>query len=128
MESGLQRGARAFAMTRPTNVDEYLDRLPLEQRELASVLRRAILSSGRQLHESIKWAQPVYESNGPVCYFKAHSRHVTFGLWRGASLLDMDPRLETSGSKMAHMKLVSRDDVNQETIRKLVSAAVALNH
>ena len=50
----------------------------------------------------------------PVCYLKAASRHVTFGFWHGASIDDPSGRLETSGQVMAHAKLRSLDDVDEE--------------
>ena len=42
------------------------------------------------------------------------SKHVTFGFWHGASIDDPSERLETSGSVMAHAKLRSLDDVDEE--------------
>lgn len=57
---------------------------------------------------------------------KAHSRHVTFGFWRGADL-DAGGVLETSGSKMAHVKLRSASDVDQKVLTRLVKLAVRLN-
>ena len=108
-------------------VDEYIAGLEPGKAGIARALRKAILAAAPSLHEVIKWAEPVYESDGPVCWFKAHSKHVTFGFWRGAALLDMDDCLETSGSKMAHMKLTSVGDVKPSAIAKLVTKAVALN-
>jgi hypothetical protein len=48
----------------------------------------------------------------PVCYLRAASVRITFGLWRGASIDDPSGRLETSGKVMAHAKLRSREDVD----------------
>jgi hypothetical protein len=109
-------------------VDDYIAKLPAAQAKLAQALRKAILSaSPDEISEAIKWAQPVFESNGPVCYFKAHKQHVTFGFWRGAALMGLDSRLETSGSKMAHIKLFVADDVDRAHIAALVRAATKLN-
>ena len=72
-------------------------------------------------------AAGVYEANGPVCYFRANRNHLTFGFWRGAELMGMSDRLETGGSKMAHMKIAGDDDVDARLIKRLVAAAVKLN-
>ncbi len=55
--------------------------------------------------ESIKWAQPVYESNGPFAYIKAFKNAVNFGFWRGVDLDDPQGLLAGDGDKMRHVKL-----------------------
>ncbi len=107
-------------------VDAYVRGLKGWQAEAATALRHAILSVPG-LDESVKWAQPVYESNGPVCYFRAHTRHLTFGFWRGAELMALDERLETSGTKMAHLKITAPGEVTPARVAKLVRAATRLN-
>jgi hypothetical protein len=110
-----------------TPVDDYIAKLPAWQAALALELARTVLEASPNLAAAIKWGQPVFESNGPVCYLKGHKRHLTLGFWRGAALMKMDGRLETSGEKMAHMKFFEGEEVNQARIAKLVSAAVELN-
>src|SRR5262245_50721983 len=102
-----------------TSVDEYIGALPEWQAKIAGALRQSIKAASPKLDEAIKWAQPVYEINGPVCYFKAQRNHVTFGFWRGAQLMKMDNRLETSGSTMAHMKIAEGDDVRPRKVTAL---------
>ena len=67
------------------SVAEYSAALPDWQATIANKLWDTIRAASPALTEAINWAQPVYEANGPVCYFKAHKQHVTFGFWRGAS-------------------------------------------
>jgi hypothetical protein len=55
-------------------VDGYLAALPPEVREIAERLRHIVRQAAPGARESIKWAQPVYEDNGPFAYIKA--RHV----------------------------------------------------
>ena len=45
---------------------------------------------------------------------KAASKHVTFRFWRGVSIDAPSQRLETSGEVMAHVKLRSPADVDEE--------------
>lgn len=110
----------------PSTVDDYLRGLRGWQAEVARDLRDHILAAGG-ISEALKWAQPVYESGGPVCWIKAHKAHVTFGFWRGASLRHIEPRLEGSGSKMGHIKLRAPGEISADAVRRLVEAAVKLN-
>lgn len=110
-----------------TPVDDYIAKLPAWQATLATELVRTVLAASPDLTAAIKWGQPVIESNGPVCYFKGHNNHLTFGFWRGAALMTMDDRLETSGAKMAHMKFSKGTSLDRAKIAKLVKAAVELN-
>lgn len=110
-----------------TSVEDYIARLPEWQASLAKEIVHTVLSASSELVLMIKWAQPVFESNGPVCYIKGHKNHLTFGFWRGASLMELDDRLETSGEKMAHIKFTNGMSLQTGTIKKLVKAAVELN-
>jgi hypothetical protein len=101
--------------------------LPDWQRRLANELVESVMQAAPSLTQAIKWGQPVFESNGPVCYFKGHKNHLTFGFWRGAALMEIDDRLETSGEKMAHMKFTEESKLVKSKIKKLVKAAVELN-
>lgn len=111
----------------PITVDDYLAALPDWQNQLARDLVETVLQAAPSLTQAIKWGQPVFESNGPVCYLKGHRNHLTFGFWRGVALMEIDDRLETSGEKMAHMKFTEGSKLVKSKIKKLVKAAVELN-
>ncbi|MBA8880493.1 DUF1801 domain-containing protein [Phyllobacterium myrsinacearum] len=109
-------------------VDDYIAELGGWQAEAAVALRRDILSVDG-ITETFKWGHPVYESNGPVCLFKAHKTHVAFALWRGAEMKSIQPKLQESGSfLMASLKLQGPGELRSTVVRKLVEAGVALNH
>jgi len=109
------------------SVDEYLASLPQWQREMASVLRRLVHNAAPECTETIKWAQPVFEDHGPVCYIKPYSRHLNFGFWRGSQLPDPKRVLTGTGGRMRHVKLHRGDDPDESTLRSLVVEAVRLN-
>ena len=52
-------------------VDNYITQLENWQAEIVSEVRQIILTAAPEADESIKWAQPVYEINGPFAYIKA---------------------------------------------------------
>ena len=103
-------------------VDAYVAGLAPAQRALFVRLRELVRAAAPEADETFKWAEPVYELNGPFAWIKAHREHVTLGFWRGAEL-----GLEGSGSKMGHVKVRRADDVDEARLNRLVKAAVKLN-
>ena len=105
----------------------YIAQLNDNQGEIVSKVRTIILEAVPEATESIKWAQPVYETNGPFAYIKAFKNSVNFGFWRGADIQDSHGLLVGSGEKMRHVKLVSSDDINEQAFKDYLLQAVKLN-
>jgi hypothetical protein len=114
-------------MAKHATIDEYIEGLPGELPAVADAARRVIDARLEGADSAIKWAHPTWSlGKQPVCYLKGASKHVTFGFWRGASIDDPSGRLETSGSVMAHAKLRSPDDVDEELFADWLRQARAL--
>ena len=109
------------------SVDDYISALEDWKGEVVSAVRSIILKSAPEAKESIKWAQPVYEINGPFCYIKAFKDSVNFGFWRGIDIDDPSGLLQGTGEKMRHVKLTSLSDVNESVFSGFVKQAVRLN-
>lgn len=95
----------------------------------ADVVKRCIAVTMRAAPDatvSIKWAQPVFELNGPFAFIKPATAHVTFGFWRGAELGDPAGVLE-GGERMKHVKITKDDPLNEARIATLVREAASLN-
>jgi hypothetical protein len=95
--------------------------------EVLDRLRALIASVVPTANASIKWAQPVFEHNGPFAFLRAHTKHVNLGFWRGKELDDPDGRLESGGDRMAHVKIGGVDDIDESRFAAWVRQAVALN-
>jgi hypothetical protein len=108
-------------------VDEYIAGLPSDQQAIVSELRRIVKSAAPEAKEAFKWAQPVFESNGPFAYIKAFRAQVNFGFWRGAQLTNSDNLLVGDGDRMKHIKLRSASDIKKDAFTKFVKEAVKLN-
>jgi hypothetical protein len=108
-------------------VDSYVSALPPGQAEIISRLRALIRAAVPEARESIKWAQPVYEVNGPMIFIKAFRDHVTFGFWRGAALHDPEHLLEGEGDRMKHVRLRRADEINPVAFTAFVKEAEQLN-
>ena len=110
-----------------TSVEAYVQQHKGWQREVLMKLREIIVAAGPDLAEDIKWSQPVYELNGPVCYVKAFSDHINVGFWRGTELRDNDGVLVGDSMKMRHVTIRSVNELKRDVIDAFVKQAVKLN-
>ncbi|WP_052201753.1 DUF1801 domain-containing protein [Ensifer sp. ZNC0028] len=109
-------------------VNDYIAGLSGVPADVAKRLHDAILAVGG-LTDIVKWGHPVYDAGGAVCLLKGTKDSVTFGFWRGADMLDLDPRMEKGGGKgdMAYIRLRSTDDVDAAQVARLVARGIELN-
>lgn len=111
-------------------VDSYVAALEAPVQKIVTALRLLVKEAAPDAVESIKWAQPVYETNGPFAYIKVFPTHVNFGFWRGAQISKIaDPTglLTGDGMKMRHIKLVSTANIHRNLLQDMVRAAITLN-
>lgn len=109
-------------------IDEYIDSLGGDWRaDVVTELRRVVDGAAPEAASGIKWAQPVWESNGPFAYIKAFSRSVNIGFWRGAQLDDPAGILEGEGDRMKHVSFREGDEIQSAELSAFVRQAVALN-
>jgi hypothetical protein len=111
---------------RPT-VDAYIAALPDGHRQVATRLRELVAEVAPGASVSIKWGQPVWETNGPFAYLKPFAFGINFGFWRGADLYDPDDLLAGDGFRMRHLRVVPGDPLPEDAIRGWVAQAVELN-
>ncbi len=112
---------------KPTTIPAYIERLEEPQRAIVATLHELIMKAAPAATHAIKWAQPVYETNGPFAYIRAFKNHVTFGFWRGTELSDPDGVLEGDGDRMKHMKLRDAKEIRKKVVQAFVKEAVHLN-
>jgi hypothetical protein len=108
-------------------IDEYIDGLGDWRADTVRRLRGLVDEAAPGASSSIKWAQPVWESNGPFAYVKAFANSVNIGFWRGAQLDDPDGLLEGGGDRMKHLSLRSGDEIPAEAVGAFVRQAIELN-
>lgn len=117
----------APAKKKIASVDAYVSSLPSPMQTIINRVRALVASAAPEAIEAFKWGQPVYESNGPFAYLKAHKSHVNFGFWRGAQLEAPEGALEGDGDRMRHIKLPTPEAINEGLVTTLVRQAVMLN-
>jgi hypothetical protein len=97
------------------------------QTEAAGRIMDLVRQAAPEAMASIKWGQPVFESNGPFAYIRPAKAHLTFGFWRGTELTDPKKLLSGDGDRMAHMKVTSLDQIDTAALSAMVKQAVKLN-
>jgi hypothetical protein len=108
-------------------VDEYVNGLEGWQKDAVAQVRGIVTAAAPEAREAVKWAQAVYEVNGPFAYIKAFKNSVNFGFWRGVDIDDPNGLLQGSGEKMRHVKLTRAADIDEEAFVAFVRQAVQLN-
>lgn len=108
-------------------IDGYIASLSDWRGTTVRRLHETIAAAAPDAVAAIKWAQPVYSSNGPFAYIKAFPRSVNVGFWRGAELTDPNGLLEGDGDRMRHVSLRSLDGLDTAAIEAFAREAVRLN-
>ncbi|MGZ6213364.1 MAG: DUF1801 domain-containing protein [Candidatus Limnocylindria bacterium] len=108
-------------------VDEYIAAFDDWRTDAMKRLREVVKEGAPHSAVGIKWAQPVWEWNGPMIWMKAYPKHVDIGFWRGTEMDDPKKVLTGDGERMRHIKITSVDDIPADALRELVKQAVKLN-
>jgi hypothetical protein len=108
-------------------VDEYIAAFDDWRTDAMKRLREVVKEGAPHSAVGIKWAQPVWEWNGPMIWMKAYPKHVDIGFWRGTEMEDPKKVLTGDGERMRHVKITSVDEIPADALRELVKQAVKLN-
>ena len=108
-------------------VDEYIAAFDDWRTDAMKRLREVVKEGAPHSAVGIKWAQPVWEWNGPMIWMKAYPKHVDIGFWRGTEMEDPKKVLTGDGERMRHIKITSLTDIPADALRDLVKQAVQLN-
>jgi len=102
-----------------------------------SRVRLLIKEADPEIVEEVKWRKPsnpggipVWYHDGIVCTGETYKNHVKMTFAKGASLKDPDRLFNASldGKVTRAIDIHEGKEINEEALRKLIRAAVALNH
>ncbi len=110
----------------PQSVEDYIVKLKGTPAATAAALRDLIVRTAPGLRESVKRGRPVYETDGPICYFHAEADHVVLGFWHGGKLRPLSPRLEPCGHGRVMLRLFEPGDVDTAEVTGLIDAAARI--
>lgn len=113
-------------------VDELLDFLPIEEKEIVIVLRRLILSSLPHVKEKLSYQVPFYYGKSRICFIWPGSvpwgsstfQGVQLGFCRGYLLKDEDRSLDRGNRKQVSTKTFQAlKDINSDLLKSYLFEA-----
>jgi hypothetical protein len=110
-------------------IDKMIADAPAWQSDLLASLRNLIHEADPEIIEQWKWFTAVFAHGGNVCAIAAFKDHVKLNFFAGAALPDpakvINAGLDSKASRAIDFH--QGDEINEQAVRDLVRAAVALN-
>ena len=114
-------------MPRDPRIDAYIARQAAFAQPILSHLREAVHAACPEAEETIKWSMPAFTYKGrQLAGMAAFKAHATFGLWRGAELVEAKPGQANAMGQFGRLTSVA-DLPPPEELAALIRKAMALN-
>ena len=105
-------------------VDEYIESLPDEKREIAEQIREMILSLIPNVQEKLSFKIPFYHYHGMFCYLNEVKDGIDLGLCRGKDLVEVLPQLEQGNRVMVASVIIhSKKEILTKNIQDVLLTA-----
>lgn len=105
-------------------VDEYIESLPDEKREIVEQLRELIHTVVPHVHEKHSFKIPFYHYHGMFCYLNEVSDGIDLGLCRGKDLIDVLPQLELRNRVMVASVIIrNKKEIQTKNIQEVLLTA-----
>ena len=108
-------------------VDEYIERSKDFAKPILKHLRDVVHTACPAIEETMKWSFPHFVYKGTVCSMASFNEHCAFGFWK-QTLLEKSAFPAERTAMGSFGRITSLNDLpGDETIKKLIIDAVALN-
>ena len=129
-KTGLEKGKSPSRM-----IDERIEELDDWRGETLSRIRALVKEADPEVVEEWKWAKatspgvPVWSHDGIICTGETYKSVVKMTFAKGASLADPSGLFNSSleGNVRRAIDIREGDEIDEDALKALVSAAVALN-
>ena len=109
-------------------VDEYIESLPDNKREICELLREMILENVPGLEEKLSFKIPFYHYFGMFMYLNNTREGVDLAFCRGKDLLNEFPQLSLKNrATIATITIVTKKDIVSFQVREMIVTAAAWN-
>ena len=98
-------------------VDEYIKKQKSYQREICQIIRNLILKIYPNIKEEMKYGVPYY---GNKYYIVGLKTHVNLGFSIKGLTKEEINLFEGTGKTTRHLKINSKEDIDEENIKKLL--------
>jgi hypothetical protein len=92
-------------------------------------LRKVIKQADPDVVEEWKWNVPVWSHDGIICTGETYKSHVKLAFARGAAVKDPSKLFNSSleGNTRRAIDFKEGDEIDEDALKKLIRAAVAVN-
>jgi uncharacterized protein YdhG (YjbR/CyaY superfamily) len=108
-------------------IDEYLSRLPADQRAALENLRKAIRAAAPKAEECISYQIPAFRLNGLLVGFGATSTHCAFYPMSSSIVAMFKDELEGYSTSKGTIRFQPGNPLPRSFVRKVVKARIAEN-
>lgn len=109
-------------------VDEFIESMPEEKRELCEKIREMIWEHVPAVEEKISFKIPFYNYFGMFMYLNPSKEGIDVGFCRGKDLVDAFPQLTTGNRAIvAILSIKNKKDIYELDLRQLIISAADWN-
>jgi len=125
----MKKGAAQDGKSPSQMIDARIKELPDWRGKMLSRLRTLIKEADPEVVEEWKWAVPVWSHDGLICTGETYKNVVKMTFAQGAALKDPSRLFNSSleGNTRRAIDFREGEKINEEALKTLVRAAVALN-
>jgi hypothetical protein len=125
----MKKGPSKRAESASELIDARIEQLGDWRGRILSRLRALIKQADPDVAEEWKWSNPVWSHNGIICTGETYKKVVKLTFAKGASLTDPSGLFNSSleGNVRRAIDFHEGEKVNEEALKALIRAAVALN-
>ena len=110
------------------SVDEYIESLPDERREICEIVRELILENVPGIIEKLSFKIPFYHYFGMFMYINNTKEGIDVAFCRGKDLLEEFPQLNIKNrATIATVTIQNKNDIKKFNLRPLIVTAAAWN-
>ena len=112
---------------KPTTIDEYLARVPADQRAALEKLRKTIRSAAPKAEECISYSIPAFRLNGVLVGFAAKPHHCALYPFNGSTVKAFQDDLKGFETSSGAIRFQPSKPLPAALVRKIVKARIAEN-
>ena len=120
--SASQHKPAAKGTAKPATIDEYLAKLPDDQRSALEKLRKTIQAAAPQAEECISYGIPAFRQDGMLVGFGASANHCSFFLMSGSTVANHADELAKYDTSKGTIRFPADKPLPAALVRKLVKA------
>ena len=112
---------------KPKSIDDYLSRLPDDQRQALEKLRRMIRDAAPKAEEAINYQIPMFRHNGMLVGFGAHKGHCALYTMSKATVKELGAALDGYDTSTGTIRFSPDTPLPVALVKKVVKLRMAEN-